>query len=83
MAPYDLGIYPMAYRAFGIEGGDRSSNGLPPLKYRNSQGLPAMYHPPQAIFIDSISSPMFSLLKSLARLFAFSTSSVPLKSLSG
>jgi len=43
----------------------------------------AIGHPPQEIFIDSMSSPMFNLLKSLMRLFGFNTSSVPLKSFSG
>ena len=39
-------------------------------------------HPPHVILNDSISSLMFNLLKSLARLFGVKSSSVPLKSLS-
>lgn len=39
-------------------------------------------HPPHVIFNDSISSLIFNLLKSLARLFGVNSNSVPLKSLS-
>ncbi len=70
--------------------GRRSGNGLafPPAipvcftcRIRLSKLRPpillAIYHPPQEIFIDSMSSPMFNLLKSLMRLLGFNTSSVP------
>lgn len=73
--------------------GGKQSFHLPPVLYafvyaatnhakRLGATSSAMGHPPQVIFNDSISSLMFNLLKSLARLFGVNSSSVPLKSLS-
>lgn len=67
-----------------IPGGGRSPRLLPSVQYHAGPShlethatSPTMCHPPQEIFIDSMSSLMFNLLKSLARLFGFNTSSVP------
>ena len=78
VVPYDLGTILWSLGLKGEAG--RETACLPCMETERTR--PAMSHPPQEIFIDSMSSLMFNLLKSLTRLFDFNISSVPLKSFS-